>query len=286
MHSLEKVNNFDPDNHHFDPNKQPKYGRRAQQASMWSTQASTQDLVKAEQKKSEEAMMKMFSKRPEQNVETQLAKKQIQPVKRKREPSPPLVCTPEAIDSILNDEYNEEENVEIIYKSRFFSKEKPAKKTSGNWLEDLEDSSPSNEQLKYTPDVESKNVLRQAFKPVTAASLNSEVLAQKRNPFAKKTPEKKAKFEFKPLEVKSEQVKNSQEIVPVEEHLKEDKVESPEKPPAKAQVEEKSQYFQKHQPPPAKRGVSGLLKPSSKKKSPMNNGAKQPSLLDMWCKKH
>ena len=222
--------------------------------------------------------------------------------KRKREPSPSLVCTPESIENILetndasvneNNEVNEDDKVEVIYKSRFFKKAKtsPTKKQTGDWLEALEDTSPSK-QFKYTPDVkdndESEKVLRKAFKPV-AMTLNSEVLVRKRNPFAVKMSEKKAKIEFSPIEVNFDQIKNSQDSnITSREKIKQQQVENdslPEEPISEPEV--KSQYFQANKKP---RGMSGLLKSSSstnKKKSNSlgNSGTRQPSLFDMWSKK-
>ena len=88
----------------------------------------------------------------------------------------------ESIQNILdaNDEVNEDEKVEIIYKSRFFKKnDSPKKKTkteaesskriSGDWLEALEDSSPSAE-LKYTPG-----------RVPTVVEFQAKTLAQNRN---------------------------------------------------------------------------------------------------------
>ena len=145
-----------------------------------------------------------------------------------------------------------------------------------------------------TPDIkdDSDKVLRQAFKPV-AMTLNSEALARKRNPFAKKTPEKKSKIEFSPIEVNTDQIKNSQELEDPQDSFEkeafetvkepEPKMKSPEPKVKSPEPEVKSQYFQ----PSKKPRVSGLLKPSSssKKKNNLSGNSRQPSLFDMWSKK-
>ena len=216
-------------------------------------------------------------------------------MKRKRSPSPSLVCTPpQTIENMLDKSIheNDEENIDFIYKSRFFKKDhkKPkesVKKMNGDWLNELEDTTPSKETLKYTPDVKedrSDKVLKKAFKPVSL-SLNSEILAKKRNPFAIKTPEKKCKTDFGPVEVNNDQVKeprenNDKKIIieespdkPFEkESRKDEKV--PKTSPAAEPT--KSQYFSGIKKP---RGISGLMKPKKKV------GGKQPSLFDMWSKK-
>ena len=80
------------------------------------------------------------------------------------EPIQNIPLGPESIQNILetNDENNEDEKIEVIYKSRFFKKNdspkkkktetESSKRISGDWLEALEDSTPSAE-LKYTPDI-------------------------------------------------------------------------------------------------------------------------------------
>ena len=144
---------------------------------------------------------------------------------------------------------------------------------------------------------------------------NSEALARKRNPFAVKTPEKKTKkIEFSPIEVNSDQLKKSQgssevmsspekgleiDLSPTKvrvdhgknsndndlqsESFKEDlgKNDNSKFKP-KPEPEVKSQYFQPNKKP----RVSGLLKPSSKKKGNMSGNSRQPSLFDMWSKKN
>merc|ERR1712008_654950 len=224
-----------------------------------------------------------------------------------------------AIENILdtNDEVNEnieDEQIEVIYKSRFFKKKDSSpKKQTGDWLEDLDDSSPSKD-FKYTPDVkdDSEKDLRQAFKPV-AMIANSETLARKRNPFAVKTPEKKNnKIVFSPIEVNSDQIKNSQgssevmsspekeleiDLSPTQE-VRVDRGNDTDLPNEllkrglgknddsksnlKSEPEVKSKYFQPNKKP----RVSGLLKPSSKKKGNMPGNSRQPSLFDMWSKKN
>ena len=144
---------------------------------------------------------------------------------------------------------------------------------------------------------------------------NSEALARKRNPFAVKTPEKKnSKIELSPIEVNSDQIKNSQgssevmsspekeleiDLSPTEvrvdhgknssdtdlsnESFKRDLGKNDDsKSNLKSDPEVKSKYFQPNKKP----RVSGLLKPSSKKKGNMSGNSRQPSLFDMWSKKN
>ena len=213
--------------------------------------------------------------------------------KRKREPSPALVCTPETIEDILDAPADEED---VIFKSRFFSKKtsKSPKKLSGDWLETLDDCSPATNRVKYTPDV-SDQVLRKPFKPVSLQKpLNSDDFAKKRNPFAvHKTPEKKAKLDFEPLEVKLDQVKKCSESPPLDlevsvvhktpekkaDSLRFDESTTPKKESSSVKSPEiKSHYFQ----PTRKPRISGLLKPG---KAGKKVDKKQPSLMDLWSKK-
>merc|ERR1712051_130180 len=138
---------------------------------------------------------------------------------------------------------------------------------------------------------------------------------EKEIPFAVKTPEKKhSKIQFSPIEVNSDQIKNSQgssEVIPSPEKelqidlsptevrvdhgknsndtdlpcetFNEDLVKTDNsKSNLKSEPEVKSKYFQPNKKP----RVSGLLKPSSKKKGNMSGNGGQPSLFDMWSKKN
>lgn len=190
LHSLDKVNDFDPDRPVYVD--KPRFGRRVDHASIW--QGEKVVMMESKKKNDNEEILNCFSSAPKKVTPKSPATK-----KRKRVPSPPIVCTPEKICKILDSNDDEEviareysKKKVVVHKSRFFKK----KQTAGDWLDELEDTDPVKNQLNYRPDVVSENVLKKAFKPVVMQreALPSEDLARKRNPFAIKTPEKKAKL--------------------------------------------------------------------------------------------
>ena len=97
------------------------------------------------------------------------------------------------------------------------------------------------------------------------------------------SPEKELEIDLSPTEVKVDHGKNSNDNDLQSESFKEDlgKNDNSKFKP-KPEPEVKSQYFQPNKNP----RVSGLLKPSSKKKGNMSGNSRQPSLFDMWSKKN
>ena len=224
-------------------------------------------------------------------------------------------------DISIRDVYCSPPDKEIVYKSRYFKpppeKKSPCKlKTGDDWLGKIEESQTKDpNQLNYHPDLIKENVqkinhselvLKQAFKPHTSAlkSLNSEEFSQKRNPFAKsiKSPEKMAETEImstddvqeeQPLTVFAKDLKFSPCLSDVSEPTAEvasamytsEYFSSSSSQP----VSESSPYFSSSsnisssQPSSLRKpkGLSGLMKPSAKKKK---IDIRQPSIIDMFKK--
>ena len=266
LHTLKVVNDFNPDNGIGQTDSKPKYGKRAEHPSIWNAGFQPGQQISQEVKKVEDKVQALFSKAPK--PESSLKK-------RKRSPSPPLVCTPEKVEE-------DEADTVFIYKSRFFKpkteKPEPQKTQAGGWLEQLEE---SIDQNNYKNDNEeddsaghnsqkenSDKVLKQAFKP-----LATNQTMPRRNPFVKTTPSpKEIKAKVGPLKIDIQSLKTA----PI---VKESLI-SPERPPPNPKVlkEEKSHYFQpKSQPTKKPKGMSGLLK---------KGHGRQPNLFDMWTKKN
>ena len=300
--TLKTKSNFDPDN----PVRveKPRYGRRFNFSSIWR-----KDILVDNEPPIADSTSPIFSTKPRMSFTSSQNNSQ----KRKREPSPALVCTPEYVNEVLDakDNCDEKDIIDtytatkkVVVKSRFFktSKPEPKPKVVGDWLEQVEQGKKDDNDLNYHPDLikdgqekenGSNQVLKQAFKPVRPATLNSEDMAKKRNPFAKtKTPEKKAKLDIpeSPTEVSYKDLKCSP-LLSNTPHLafnvtEKSQEESPKKVQETSEVSTPSPYFTKQ--PSAKqggKGLSGLYKsnrPSNKKH--LTNDKKQKSLLDMWKK--
>ena len=229
LQSLEKVSDFDPDQPPIV--EKPRYGRRSTYPSIWCRGFKLEQVVTGEtttkEKVDRPAFQNCFSVSKPKN-KSDLPKASV---KRKREPSPALICTPEEVNKILDEDiaatekdifnaYNSEKK--IVYKSRYFKTKSPCKsKTTGDWLEKIEMSNQDDGQLNYHPDLikdkgkdsGSMEVLKRPFKPV---AFNSEELVKKRNPFVKtRTPEKRAKFDIrnKPLSINADELQNSPLLV-------------------------------------------------------------------------
>ena len=204
LHSLKVVNFYDPDS--AVQTEKPKYGKRCNHPSIWKRdynpgQPLPLTLKEEESKKRQDQarqVLQCFSVPPQDKPTPKPAHNER---KRKRQNSPPLVCTPEKSSSVSkksnengnehDDSAAEEETVKLIYKSRFFKPkasklsssqqaQKAAQKSNvaGDWLDQLEDSAPKNpvavtncaqdredSELKEN-ESSSARVLKKAFKPV------------------------------------------------------------------------------------------------------------------------
>ena len=315
--TLKKVNNYDPDQHPIV--EKPKYGRRSVFPSIWKNDFSPNQVMveKSREEKSKE-FQKCSSIKPKNKspVKTPLSLKRKRPISPPLVCAPSKIIEDE--ETSIQDIYSSPPEKEIVYKSRYFKPEKksPCKLKIGDWLGKIEESQTTDEnQLNYHPDLikenvkkinHSEQVLKRAFKPHTSAlnSLNSEELSKKRNPFAKsiKSPEKTTETEMsaqQPLTVFAKDLKFSPLLSDVSEPTAEASAmymsqyfspssssqPSPipaESSPYFSSSSNTSKYISSSQPSSTLRkpkGLSGLMKPSAKKKS-----IRQPSIIDMFKK--
>ena len=302
--TLKTKSNFDPDN----PVRveKPRYGRRFAFSSIWRKDILVDEPPIAD------STSPIFSTKPRPSFTSSQNNSQ----KRKRDNSPPsaLVCTPEYVNEVIDakDNCDEKDIIDtyaatkkIVVKSRFFKTNKPDPKPKvvGDWLEQVEQGKKDDNDINYHPDLikddqekenGSNQVLKQPFKPVRPATLNSEDMAKKRNPFAKtKTPEKKARLDIpeSPTEVSYKDLKCSP-LISNTPHLALNVTETAQEESPKKETSEvstSSPYFTPKQPLPNQggKGPSGLFKSKSNRpsnKKHLTNDKKQKSLLDMWKK--
>ena len=124
LHSLGKVNDFNP--HRPVVVEKPRYGRRSAFPSIWQDcfsldqiviEKTKEDLQKEKEKAETQIIQQCFSSRPKNHDSiTSPLKIVSSSLKRKRDVSPALVCTPDDVNKILEEDNSAEKDIIDAYR--------------------------------------------------------------------------------------------------------------------------------------------------------------------------